>query len=188
LEFKVISLSESIKYEIYALEIKKGEEKKINMNHVCAIQNIQAKKLDSRFSSSGQQLHSLISLEKSKNYLLNLIVTDSDGRVNSFNKPIYIPEKIVIPTSQNRISLYPLDWIISMFFFQFLTIRIALQIVAYLVFGMLFKKIVYKSTGLNLIPNIEFWRSTPFILKNACNCSKLFKRLKVDESSIELVE
>jgi hypothetical protein len=117
LEFKIISISEIIKYEIYALDIKKGEEKKINMKHVCAIQNIQAKKLDSRFSSSGQQLHSKISLEKSKNYLLNLIVTDSDGRVNAFNKPIYIPEKMVIPTNGNMFSLYPLNWIILLFIF-----------------------------------------------------------------------
>ena len=38
---------------------------------------------------------------------------------------------------------------------------VAFIVSIYLIVGMIVKKIVYKSEGINLIPNIEFWKDAP---------------------------
>ena len=181
-QFKAFASSPVIKYQIYALEIKNEYEKDtVNMQHVCSIWYNRAMKLNENLGSSGHVVFSKMKVEKSKNYLINVIITDPKGRMNTCKTPLYLTQLKAPIKISSPFEINPFSVVISI---------VCLQIVAYLMIGMLIKKLVYKSKGIDLIPNIQFWKNMPVFLLNIssfilslCKGSK-----KLEENKNETIE
>jgi hypothetical protein len=66
---------------------------------------------------------------------------------------------------------------------------VCFSIVIYLIFGMIFKKLVYGSVGINLIPNANFWRNLPNLFKEGVLLTfYCFNKRYVNGSDKQIVE
>ena len=52
---------------------------------------------------------------------------------------------------------------------QFISFRLLVAIVAYIVVGMLVMRYYKGARGIEMIPNLSFWKDFPFLLKVKCN-------------------
>lgn len=92
----------------------------------------------------------VIELDKDKEYYVNLVIQDSRGRESTATP-------IAIGISYNVASIgVSVGSILIMILVVFISI--------YLILGMIYKKVRYNATGINLIPNVEFWKDVPFLI------------------------
>eukprot|EP01080_Neovahlkampfia_damariscottae_P003618 gene3618-6434_t len=158
LEINATSNYYPLKYSIFIKEALKG----LNLMTPCSIRYNQASKIYES-TSNGNIFYAKISTHSDKNYWLNVIVTDSLGRENSFEYPMFIPKKKAIPTNFDA-SFF--NFLLQVYRIIVLVLLIVCtEIILYLFIGMLYKRLVYQSKGIEMIPHIDFWRDFPSFIK-----------------------
>eukprot|EP01080_Neovahlkampfia_damariscottae_P002885 gene2885-4728_t len=124
-----------------------------NFNTPCGIRN---SKGDGIFKTVRVDAPKAIELkfafDARKIHQANLIVRDRYGREMTC-------EPVQLSTSLSG-DIWNATIPLGGFLFTFIAVGISI----YLVIGMIVKKVVYKSEGLNLIPNIEFWKDVPALV------------------------
>lgn len=137
-------------YEIYQLD---QSTPGINFYTACGIRNTNTSRLIKTLDVWEPEAFSqLIDLDVNQNHVIAIVITDWFYRQAASNVLFFNYEDRPQQVDQFVLSVG-----------AFLIMLVALLIVIYLVFGMVIKKFVYKSSGINLIPNIDFWMDTPFL-------------------------
>lgn len=137
-------------YEIYQLD---QSIPGINMYTVCGIRNTNASKIiKSETVWEPKALSYNVEFDATQNHVVVIVMTDWFYRTAASNVLFFNYQDR--PVDQDRFD-FPIG--------GFFILLVALLIVVYLIFGMVIKKFVYKSNGINLIPNVTFWMDTPFL-------------------------
>eukprot|EP01080_Neovahlkampfia_damariscottae_P001444 gene1444-12063_t len=123
----------------------------INMDTVCAVLK-HGTELDSFTLNRDQTHESKVKLLIAQKYKINAIITDKDGRSTTC-KNVDLAKGIDFRASLSFISVGSI-----------LILLVIIGIILYLIIGVIFKKIKYGSKGLDLIPNIAFWKDVPFLI------------------------
>jgi len=124
----------------------------INMYTACGVRNTNTSRLLKTYDLPRPAFQSFqIDLDASQNHVVVVVLTDWFYRTSTSNV-LFLP-------ATERPSNHPV--IVS--FGSFLILLAAILIVLYLLIGMIVKKIVYKSSGLDMIPNADFWKDTPHL-------------------------
>lgn len=168
-------LTGTVDYPVmYELFISKGGRG--NFHTPCGIRNNQNAKIVKTWITFSPSSYSVPVpfIDYEEGYYVNVIVTDLFSRSSCQSQPIYLDDydtTIVVPPPPNN-NFYNLS--LGGVFLMILSV----SIVIYLLIGMILKRVVYKSTGIDLIPNVEFWKEVGSLFKEGvifafkCQCRK----------------
>jgi len=153
---RVLSDDYPMTMEIIVLDTTNNPTPDGNMYTVCGIRNTPAAAVVNTFFQWEPASASVaIELPVQNNQLITVIASDWYGRSSAYQYPIVVAARVpgdnAMPYVQTSIGA------------AFISI-IAILIVCYLLLGMIIKKLVYKAKGVDLIPNIAFWRDLPYLV------------------------
>jgi len=119
-----------------------------NARTVCSLR-MNGNILSQTVVNSPQILKSKIQVPADKSYLMNIIITDSLGRQSSCRSSTFL-----------SIPVFAIGYSVG----GILMLIVILIFILYFVIGMIFKKLRYKASRLDLIPNLGFWQDLPFLV------------------------
>jgi hypothetical protein len=152
-------------YDIVAIDAEKSVNQNSNYDTVCGLHASDDLLYLKRFSvERPYRMEMSMEFDLKTMWIVNVIITDNLGLQTCCKSLILRPdhyyEPIYFPVSVGGIL-----------------ICIAIVgMIMYLVIGAIFKKVRFGSQGLDLIPNVDFWKELPFLVKDgiifAIRCGK----------------
>jgi len=125
----------------------------INLYTVCGIRNTNnSRVINTYFIWEPEEQSFMEDLNIDDNHAVTVVMTDWYYRTSSSNVIILPATNRPVPPQEIRLSVG-----------AFIMMIVSVLIVLYLLIGMAVKKLIYKSSGLDLIPNVDFWKDTPFL-------------------------
>jgi len=146
-----------LSYELYSLDLDSPDVERSNFETVCGIRNAELPKLiHSWDAESPRQFNIEAEFPHGKSFLINVIITDAKQRQQTCGTPAEVIEDEQPhpqPERPGNQQLSPIVVILAILISLF-----AIIIVCYLIIGMIVKKFMYGAKGIEMIPNVTFWR------------------------------
>jgi hypothetical protein len=152
-------------YDIVAIDADKSINQNSNFDTLCGLHSAEDLLYLKRFSvNRAYRMEMSIDFDLNTTWVVNVIITNNLGMQSVCKsiilKPDHYYEPIYFPVSVGGI----------------LILLAIIALITYLVVGAIFKKVKYGATGIDLIPNVDFWKELPFLVKDgiiyAIRCGK----------------
>eukprot|EP01080_Neovahlkampfia_damariscottae_P002849 gene2849-4692_t len=148
-----------LEFEVLGLDINSPSAKTANMETVCGIRNVNDITSYQKKTITRKQAVSFeIELYSNVAHKVNVIVKDKFGREGTSYTPVSFDVHSGVP------RFFGIGTAVS--FGSFIITIISISICLYLILGMIIKKLIYNSNGIEMIPHITFWKDIPILVKD----------------------